>query len=77
VFVELPAGDPELHATTNKAAAPINARLIIVPSLSSLPDSFPESCPYAFFANGRSRSVSAPLRPFSRLAFIQFFTVSV
>ena len=27
--------------------------------------------------NGRSRSLSASLRPFSRLDFIQFFTVSV
>gem|GEM_PF-5744994 len=31
----------------------------------------------AFLAKGRSRSVNALLSPFSRLAFIQFLTVSV
>jgi len=31
----------------------------------------------AFFAKGRSRSVSAPLSPFSRDIFIHCFTVSV
>ena len=32
---------------------------------------------YFLWAKGRSRSLSASLRPRSRLAFIQFFTASV
>jgi hypothetical protein len=40
------------------------------------PETYGQALRY-FLPNGRSRSVSASLRPFSRLAFIQFFTASV
>lgn len=72
VFVALPNGPDELHATSNTAET-ANAYLTIV---SPCEIRFGNSL-YDFFAKGRSRSVSAPFNPFSRLAFIQFFTVSV